>query len=186
MGRKSALEKIDVELAASVSGKAIEIVVHPAAVIWPMGPEEDLKDLAADIAAHGLQVALVYRWLDRETIELLDGRRREKALAINGQSILLDDGTPDPALMREVSADADVEAIILSHNAKRRHLDQKQLRAVIAAKIKADPSKSSRAIAGEVRPATKPSRRFGRTSSLVRRLPITLIARKPAAARHVA
>jgi hypothetical protein len=60
--------------------------VHEAAGLFPMLPEAELKDLADDIKANGLQAPiLLYRGkTGRARPELLDGRNRLDALALLG------------------------------------------------------------------------------------------------------
>jgi hypothetical protein len=57
--------------------------VHPAAELFPLLPEAELKELAADIEAHGLQ-NLVTVWRSDGSNYLLDGRNRLDALALLG------------------------------------------------------------------------------------------------------
>jgi hypothetical protein len=52
-----------------------QITVHPAADLFPMMPDDELDELAADIEKHGLRQAI-----DFQGDELLDGRNRLAAI----------------------------------------------------------------------------------------------------------
>jgi hypothetical protein len=96
--------------------------VHPVAEEFPLMEDAALAELANDIAANGLLLALTF-WrpsADSEDAALLDGRNRLDALAKAGK---------------------------LSLNAYRRHLKPEQKREIIAGLLKANPGQSNRAIA---------------------------------------
>ena len=80
---------------------------HPAAAVWPMLPEPDLRRLADDIAANGLRFPIV---LDVEGL-VLDGRNRQAACQIAGV---------EPEY--ETYDGDDPVGYILSANNERRHL----------------------------------------------------------------
>jgi 16S rRNA G966 N2-methylase RsmD len=85
--------------------------VHPAAELFPLLGDDELRELADDVKAHGLHEAV---WLYRDTgrgIMLLDGRNRWRACEMAGAECRTRyyDGT-DPI------------AFSLSLNMKRRHL----------------------------------------------------------------
>lgn len=92
--------------------------VHPAANLFPMLPDEELKDLAADIADNGLQHPIVMLGA-----HLLDGRNRWRACELAGVEPKLRDWSGD-----------DPVAYVVSANLKRRHLDASQ-RAMVAGRI---------------------------------------------------
>jgi hypothetical protein len=56
-----------------------KLAVHPAADIFPMMTDDELQELAADIAENGLQVPIV---LDHTGKVLIDGRNRLEACKI--------------------------------------------------------------------------------------------------------
>jgi hypothetical protein len=93
--------------------------IHPAADLFPLLPEVELKELAADIKANGLVHAIV---LDA-TGKILDGRGRLAACEMAGikpHFNTYDGGNPT--------------AFIVSANLRRRHLNENQ-RAMVATKI---------------------------------------------------
>lgn len=102
--------------------------VHPVAALFPMMPDPELDELAADIKANGLLNPIV---LDENGI-LIDGRNRQEACkrakikptyaALNG---------------------ADPVAFIFSSNHKRRHITKGQ-KAMIAAKARKDLGRSKK------------------------------------------
>lgn len=62
------------------------LAVHPAAELFPPLPESELRELAKDNKAHGLQTPIVL-WSpssDRKVAHLLDGRHQLDALALLG------------------------------------------------------------------------------------------------------
>src|SRR5262245_6875840 len=85
--------------------------VHEVAALFPMLAEDELDELAADIAAHGLHEAIV---LDPNGV-LLDGRNRLEACRRAGVEPYFWTYTGD-----------DVAAFIVSTNIHRRHLTQGQ------------------------------------------------------------
>lgn len=89
---------------------------HPVADIFPMMPEAELKDLAADIEANGLIESI---WTYRGKI--VDGRNRYRACLMVGEQ---------PRYQEWRGDESDLVGFVLSLNLKRRHLDASQ-RAVI-------------------------------------------------------
>ena len=92
--------------------------IHPAANLFPMLPDVELRELAADIKANGLQQPIVMFGA-----QLLDGRNRWRACEMaNIEPRVRDWNGDDPV------------AFVVSLNLKRRHLDESQ-RAMVAARI---------------------------------------------------
>jgi len=96
--------------------------VHPAADMFPLLDDADLRDLAADIKANGLNNPV---WLieDDRGVMLLDGRNRVAACKMAGIEPLARTYTGDDPI-----------GFALSENLKRRHLNAGQ-RAVLALKV---------------------------------------------------
>lgn len=94
-----------------------ELKVHPVADLFPMLADDELKELAADIAERGLLQPIV---LDVEG-RILDGRNRYAACALAGvePSFTTYDGD-------------DPEGYALAVNIARRHLTKGQQAMVIA------------------------------------------------------
>ena len=129
--------------------------VHPAADLFPMMADDELRELGRDILANGLQQPLVF-WSD----QLLDGRNRLAAVEIAAPPEdcarlirLMLSGGSDPDLMvsfpppRVLPEDDDPVAYVVSANLHRRHLTGEQKRDVIAGLLKAHPEWSDRATA---------------------------------------
>jgi len=99
---------------------------HPAADLFPMLSEDELVELAEDIAANGLHNRLT-AWYDPKTKEtvLLDGRNRLAACEKAGVETEFEtfEGTP-----------AEAVSYVLSQNVYRRHLSTSQ-RSLIAAEL---------------------------------------------------
>jgi ParB-like chromosome segregation protein Spo0J len=126
--------------------------VHPAADKFPVISNDELRKLADDIDKHGLQEPAAI-WSDPKTDKfcLLDGRNRLDALALLGRKIFKDDDSdPWTEFFAEVFDD-DPVAYVISKNIHRRHLTPKQKDDVIAELLKADPTKSNRQIAADLK-----------------------------------
>lgn len=151
------------------------IKIHPAADLFPLMSEAELRELGEDIRAHGLQHPIVlYResGVDRDagSYLLLDGRNRLDAMELvevpftlaferkphtqrwrwrliepDDQSIV-SDALHDSGVIREETI-ADPFDFVLSANAHRRHLTGEKKRVLIAAVLKARPESSDRQIA---------------------------------------
>lgn len=112
--------------------------VHPAAEVFPMLEDEELQELAADIAENGLHEPLVIGEVDGKKM-LVDGRNRRRACEL---------AKVEPTV-RELNGE-DPTAFVISANIHRRHLTVGQ-RAMSIAKIypeappkrKADPALTS-------------------------------------------
>ena len=100
--------------------KGIEI--HPAAELFPMMGTDELRALADDIKAHGLQ-----EWCVLYQGKLLDGRNRWRACELVGVEPETCERDDEPGF--------DPIAYVISHNLHRRHLNESQ-RATVAAKLK--------------------------------------------------
>lgn len=103
-----------------------EFVIHPAAAVWPMLPDDELAELAADIKANGLNHAIV---LDSAGEVLIDGRNRLAACRI---------ANVEPRFERLNGQDP--VAYILSNNDRRRHMTAGQ-RAIAVALIYPEPKR---------------------------------------------
>lgn len=104
-----------------------KIEVHPAAAIFPMLPEDELEEMAADIKSNGLNVPLVVK-----DGVLIDGRNRREACKRAGV---------EPAFV-ELNG-SDPVAYVLSSNINRRHMTKGQ-RAIAVAKLYPEPEKGGR------------------------------------------
>lgn len=95
--------------------------VHPAADLFPMMPDEEIRQLADDIKANGQRLPVVL-WQGR----IVDGRNRVRACELVG----IEPRTE----RREFADDADVARFVVSANIKRRHLNESQ-RAMLGARL---------------------------------------------------
>ncbi len=143
--------------------------IHPAAELFPRMSDDELRELAADIKAHGLKQPIV-SWSpgyvgdgvkDRPRY-VLDGISRLDAMELAGLPLVSDAGELtgarfDPLWEKErvhstasgwqIKPGTDPYAYVISANIRRRHLTAEQKRELIAKLIKATPEKSDRAIA---------------------------------------
>jgi hypothetical protein len=119
--------------------------IHPAALLFPELPADELKDLAADIKKNGLLEPIVVTNLGPEG-QVIDGRNRLKACKLAGVK-------PDFTTFAAsgLRPDFDPFDYVLSANLKRRHLTPAQRREVIAAVIKQRPEKSNRHVAKQTK-----------------------------------
>jgi hypothetical protein len=125
------------------------LAVHPAADLFPLMSEAELKELADDIKKNGLIDPLVV-W--KKGGSLLDGRNRLDAMALAGilgvdsQGRLCNASSIVPIIWHRIGT-GDPWSIALSLNVHRRHLSLEQKRDLIAKVLKATPEKSDRQIA---------------------------------------
>jgi hypothetical protein len=152
--------------------------VHPAAELFPLMSETELRELGEDIKKNGLKLPIILwsphplgeRKLDDvgglgavKDLQLLDGRNRLDALALNGVRFVTDDGEFDWLALRAdtvkgliyvipTESDAvDPYSYAISLNIQRRHLTAEQKRELIAKVLKAKPDQSNRQIAKQVK-----------------------------------
>jgi hypothetical protein len=154
--------------------------VHPAADLFPLMSEAELKELAEDIRKNGLQQAIVIL-RDNNTCPfkdyLIDGHNRLDALAMLGWlgpkrgrlrreshlayehalplTITYPEDVPtnpgkDILVRYDLENDDDVRECVVALNLHRRHLTAEQKRDVIAKLLKRDPEASDRKIAKSV------------------------------------
>ena len=139
--------------------------VHPAAEMFPLMSEAELRELAEDIKKNGLKETVALIWLRRhsegqEPLEsiagdellLLDGRNRLDALELLGRKIPKPGRRLDTSIFRiPIDSEEDPYAYVTSTNIHRRHLTAEKKREIIATLLKADPTKSDRAVAKTVK-----------------------------------
>jgi hypothetical protein len=148
--------------------------VHPAADLFPLMSESELKELAEDIRKTGLQAPILLHRSNTRTVSVADGRNRLDALADLGwlgPQRETDEYDPDPlSIIIPYDAfvgsmvggtiasskqfeftdsfvlDDHVLPMIVSLNLHRRHLTPEQKRDLIAKVLKAKPETSNRQI----------------------------------------
>lgn len=93
----------------------VDPTAHPAASVFPMLPEDELKVLAADIKQNGLQ-SKVKLWSSNGNRYIIDGRNRLAAIALLGRK-------PFASELEEIElAESAVADYVISANINRRHL----------------------------------------------------------------
>jgi hypothetical protein len=133
--------------------------VHPAADEFPMLPDDELAELAADIAANGLKVPTEVYYDGHEYV-VIDGRNRLTAGEMTGYEITADsagfpaafkDGAPAEGWFHQMMGDdlAIFEAI-KSLNLARRHLTVDGRKRIALLILKRQPERSDRSVAAEV------------------------------------
>ena len=105
--------------------------IHPAATLFPLMSDADLRALADDIKAHGQHEPVVLLGGS-----VLDGRNRLLACESAGVEPRLEDAPPEAA--------ADPLGWVLSKNLHRRHLTEAQ-RAMVGARLKEQFEEAARA-----------------------------------------
>jgi hypothetical protein len=151
------------ELTGTAGGWRDHIKVHPAADLFPLMSEPELRELGEDIKANGLRASIVLF-----KGKLLDGRNRLNAMELVGIrfGVMHDDATRNkPIYVHDCDAsgifdslagvidhfDGDPYAFVLSANLHRRHLTGEQKRDLIAKVLKAKPGESNRKIAKQTK-----------------------------------
>ena len=128
--------------------------VHPAAEAFPLMAKAELIELGNDIKNNGLKSPITLMEGQGNGF-LLDGRNRLDAMELVGIDVLLKDDPNKmlmfgpPVTIQHAKANIDVESYVDFLNLHRRHLTIEQRRKRIETRIKADPTKSDRAIAAE-------------------------------------
>ncbi len=128
--------------------------VHPAAELFPLVGDAELRDLATDIDQNGLREPVdIYDDPEIGTC-VIDGRNRLNALQLIGRVKNFDPRRqPVPHFYRPVGRGEpfDPYAYAISKNIRRRHLTGEQRRNLIAEVLKAKPETSNRQIAKHVK-----------------------------------
>jgi ParB-like nuclease domain len=140
--------------------------VHPAAEMFPLMSEADLKELAEDIKKNGLRNPIVTWSADRSDNSkelLLDGRNRLDAMVAAGitlidhklriscRKIRLYGTGGGLSVFDGSSLTADPYEYVISANIHRRHLTAEQKRDLIGKLLKAKPGSSNLQIAKQVK-----------------------------------
>jgi predicted transcriptional regulator len=121
--------------------------IHPAAELFPMMSEQELRDLGDDIRKRGLLEGVAV--LDGK---LLDGRNRLDAMELVGIKLVTGNGQLDWASIpcRNVQGVNPFDYVV-SKNFHRRHLSLEQKAELVAKLLTATPENSDRQIAGAVK-----------------------------------
>jgi hypothetical protein len=146
--------------------------IHPAANIFPMMSEPELKRWGRDIKKYGLKTRIAIHDSGVDTkgpqYSLLDGRNRLAATEAVGLAPRLElkpssprsktllwtltlEGVPEDDVPQPLYVDTDPYAFVASANIHRRHLTAKGKREAAAELIKANPEKSNRQIAEQLK-----------------------------------
>ena len=126
--------------------------INPAAEIMPRPTDDELRDLAADIKAHGIREAVVLFRDEDGKISLLDGISRLDAATLAGLPVVKDGKfNLDRIPHRFEQGNVNPVALVVSLNIYRRHLTAEQRRDIIAKLIKAKPEASNNAIAKQAK-----------------------------------
>ena len=127
--------------------------VHPAAELFPLMGDDELRATAEDIEKNGLREPVtIWRESDKKPWQLLDGRNRLDALELLGRDIPFVNNPCAPVDLNSspfafTSSAIDPVAFVISKNIVRRHLNAEQKRELTAKLLKARPEKSNREIA---------------------------------------
>ena len=130
------------------------ISIHPAALKYPRMPAQEFANFSDDIKVNSIKVAIVF-YIDRDGhkslldgVHRLDGAERTGVLVVDNGKLRLQTQYGLRDVPQEIVAwPVDPYAYAVSLNAHRRHLTPEEKRERIAEALKADPSKSDRAIA---------------------------------------
>ncbi len=116
--------------------------VHPVAALFPMLPEDELRDLADDIKTNGLQQPVVV-----SDGVLIDGRNRLAACEM---------AKVDPEFVEMNGADP--VQFILSANLNRRHMSKGQRATAVAKAVPKEPSRKLASAHGVGHPTIQKAR----------------------------
>jgi hypothetical protein len=127
--------------------------VHPAAELFPLMTEDELRELGEDIKKNGLRSPIVMH-----RGKVLDGRNRLDAMELVGIAFTIireplhleyHAGAANSSIIED--CDGDPYNFVLSANLYRRHLTSEQKRELINKVLKARPEQSDRQIAKQVK-----------------------------------
>jgi hypothetical protein len=122
--------------------------VHPAAELFPLMSETELRVIGEDIKRHGLASRIVL-WspvCGSKEVCLIDGRNRLDAMELVGLN------TADVILPKEAAAThADPYAYVLAANIHRRHLTVDQKKEIVVKLLRAKPETPNLQIAKQVK-----------------------------------
>src|SRR5262249_19024288 len=123
------------------------IKVHPAAELFPMMSEAELRELGEDIKKSGLKNRIVF-WGSRpgEEAFLLDGRNRLDAMEMVGLATTNLNRTTIYG-----SEGADPYPYVISANMHRRHLTAEDKCDIIAKLLRAKPEVSNATVAKQIK-----------------------------------
>jgi len=123
------------------------IAVHPAADLFPMMSESELRELGEDIKKNGMRIPITFLGLGGDVAALLDGRNRLDAMELAGIDIFTDDKFSKQVRWNIWLPEKQIDPYdyVLSANVHRRHLTTQQKRELVAKVIKAKPELSDRA-----------------------------------------
>jgi hypothetical protein len=161
-GKEIVLSSIDRDREQQLNWRD-HLPIHPAAELFPLMSEAELRELGEDIKKHGLSY-LVTLWRDGVDgkLYLLDGRNRLDAMEKVGIKFFMTMTairTPNGKTLSHTlpgrpglyALKTDPYAFVLSANIARRHLTADQKRDLIAKVLKATPDTSNRQIAKQVK-----------------------------------
>ena len=146
------------------------LTVHPAADLFPLMGDAELRELGEDIKKNGLRNRVaVIEGPDDEPI-LIDGRNRLDAMELVGLEIVLED-VAIIACCRKHGPGFNPYDYVISANIHRRHLTAEQKRDLIAKLLKEHPERSDRATAELVKVDHKTVSAVRRNEEQLGRLP---------------
>jgi ParB-like nuclease family protein len=128
------------DISRTADGRNNNLSFHPLADIFPLMEGAEFDELVADIKANGLREPIT-----AYENKVLDGRNRYRACLAAGIQPLVHGHHSGCAAI------GDPTAYVISRNLHRRHLTAEQKREVIAKVIAAQPDKSDRRIAKQVK-----------------------------------
>ena len=117
--------------------------IHPAAELFPLMSEPELRELGEDIKAKGT----IHHPIVLYQGKLLDGRNRLDAMEMVGFDFDLERGHA----VHHLDRSTDPYEYVISANLHRRHLTSEQKRELIAKVLKAKPEASNAAVAKQVK-----------------------------------
>ena len=131
--------------------------VHPAADVFPMLPEDELREIGEDIKQNGLKEPIVLYSKGSEDYMVLDGRNRLDAMELVGLPVLEnqsarnapDGKTEDWGLKASMTKhyEGDPYSYVISKNIRRRHLTKEQKGdLIVTVMASADSAKMARSV----------------------------------------
>jgi hypothetical protein len=126
--------------------------IHPAADLFPLMSESELRELGEDIKRRGRLISPIWFVPVGNGFALLDGRNRLDAMEMFGVGINWQDWAKSGGdIIQCIPDNVDPYDFVLAANLHRRHLTSEQKRELIAKVLKAKPEASNRKIAKQTK-----------------------------------
>ena len=125
--------------------------IHPAAELFPLMSEPELRELGEDIKARSGLTSPIAVVEQGDDLIVLDGRNRLDAMELVGITLDWKNYERICPLLQIIPKEVDPYEYVIAANLRRRHLTSEEKRDLIAKVLKAKPEASNAAVAKQVK-----------------------------------